>query len=294
MIYAIRQTTDYAYGELVPASRHIIRMWPLDDDSQTIVSASLSIWPQPAERHDTQDFFGNRITHIAIDTPHDALRVTLDARVEVKPCAIPPQGMAIAWEEIAAQAMVMRDAGARAPVHCLFPSRLIALDPAMTAYAAESFQPGRSVLDAVSELNRRIRDDFAYDTDATEVDTDPAHAFALRRGVCQDFAHIMIAALRGLGLPAAYVSGFLRTEPPPGQERLEGADATHAWVSVWCGAAGWVGFDPTNGIRAGSDHVRMAEGRDYADVAPLDGIIWSGAGHSLSVAVDVVPVTDEA
>lgn len=292
MIYAIRQTTDYTYGELVPASRHIIRMMPPHDEGQEVIAASLTVSPNPSERRETQDFFGNHITQIAIDTPHDALRVTLDARVRVNDVSTRTIDRAQSWDGIAVLASAMHDAGPRAPAHCLFPSRLVAIDPAMTAYAAESFPRGRPLFEAVSELNRRIRDDFLYDPLATSVDTDPAHAFALRRGVCQDFAHIMIAGLRGLGLPAGYVSGFLRTVPPPGQDRLEGADATHAWVTVWCGASGWIGFDPTNGIPAGTDHVRMAEGRDYADVAPLDGIIWSGAGHSLVVAVDVVPAMD--
>ena len=293
MIYTIRQTTDYTYGELVPASRHIIRMMPPHDDGQEVIKASLTVSPYPSERRETLDFFGNGITQIAIDAPHDALRVTLDARIRVHKASMRSMDLAQPWEDIAALASASRDAGPRAPVHCLFPSRIVALDPAITAYAAESFPRGRAFLDGVTELNRRIRDDFLYDPYATSVDTDPAHAFALRRGVCQDFAHIMIAGLRGLGLPAGYVSGFLRTVPPPGQDRLEGADATHAWVTVWGGAAGWIGFDPTNGIPAGTDHVRMAEGRDYADVAPLDGIIWSGAGHSLVVAVDVVPVMDD-
>lgn len=290
MIYDVRQTTHYSYGEAVPFSRHIIRMQPVARRGQHVTASALSIDPPPGERREAEDFFGNRVTRIAIDQPHDALIVTVRARIRVDEMEPLLPELTLPWEDVAALAMASQDCASAAPIHRLFPSRMVPIDPAMTAYAAESFIPGRPVLAAACDLNRRIQRDFAYDTGATAVDTDPAHAFALRRGVCQDFAHIMIAGLRGLGLPAGYVSGWLRTVPPPGETRLEGADATHAWVSLWCGPQGWIGLDPTNGILAGHDHVVLAEGRDYADVAPLDGIIWSGAGHALSVAVDVVPV----
>lgn len=294
MIYDIRQTTHYAYGEAVPTSRHIIRMQPVTQARQRVTACALSIEPQPGERHEGHDFFGNRVTRIAIDTAHDTLAVTVKARVRVDAAAPLLPELTLPWERVAAIALQARDTGPDAPVHKLFPSRMVPVDAALTAYAAESFTPGRPVLAAALDLNARIRRDFLYDTAATSVDTDPVHAFAMRAGVCQDFAHIMIAGLRGLGLAAGYVSGWLRTVPPPGERRLEGADATHAWVSLWCGPNGWIGLDPTNGILAGTDHVVLAEGRDYADVAPLDGIIWSGAGHALSVAVDVVPVEGAA
>lgn len=290
MIYDIRQTTHYVYGESVPVSRHVIRMRPLHDDGQSVISESLSIDPKPDERIERRDFFGNHVTQIAIASPHDQLTVTLHARVRVTPSSPVKTSANLPWETIARLAQESREAGADAPAHRLFPSRMVPINPALTDYAAESFTPGRPVWDAACDLTQRIKRDFVYDPEATAVDTDPVHAFALRRGVCQDFAHIMIAGLRGLGLAAGYVSGFLRTVPPPGEERLEGADATHAWVALWCGPDGWMGLDPTNGIQTGHDHVRIAEGRDYADVAPLDGIIWSAAGHSLSVAVDVIPV----
>lgn len=293
MIYDIRQTTHYTYAEPVPFSRHIIRMQPAPRCGQTVLSSALMIDPPPAECDDGHDFFGNRVTRIVIDAPHDALVVTVKARVEVAPAPPCVPELTLPWERIAALAIESRAAGADAPVHRLFPSRMVPVDPALTAYAAMSFTPGRPVLAAARDLTARIHRDFAYDTEATAVDTDPVHAFALRRGVCQDFAHIMIAGLRGLGLPAGYVSGCLRTVAPPGEARLEGADATHAWISLWCGPAGWIGLDPTNGILAGTDHVILAEGRDYADVAPLDGIIWSGAGHDLTVSVDVVPAGGE-
>ena len=292
MIYDVTQTTHYVYGERVPSSRHIIRMRPPETSTQKIAAFHLAIAPQPDEHREGVDFFGNPISIIRIDQPHDALDVTVQARVCVnEPEAFDP-GQTPPWERIAAFAVQSTAIDAQAPVHRLFASRLVPIDPALTAYAAESFVPGRPIVDAACELNRRIKADFVYDPLATNVDTDPVHAFAMRAGVCQDFAHIMIAGMRGLGLPVGYVSGWLRTVPPPGEVRLAGADATHAWVSVWCGAQGWVGLDPTNGIFAGADHIVLAEGRDYADVAPLDGVIWSAADHSLSVAVDVLPVVD--
>jgi transglutaminase-like putative cysteine protease len=159
-----------------------------------------------------------------------------------------------------------------------------------TAYTRESFPAGRPVLQGAAELMRRIKADFKYDTKATVVSTPISEAFGKRHGVCQDFAHIMIAGLRGIGLPAAYISGYLRTIPPPGKKRLEGADAMHAWVSVWCGEAhGWVGLDPTNAMLMGNDHIVLAKGRDYADISPVAGIILGSREQDVDVEVDVVP-----
>ncbi|MBS7804159.1 transglutaminase family protein [Rhizobiales bacterium TNE-4] len=292
MRYSVRQTTHYAYDEAVPFSRHIIRMEPGSRAGQDVLAHRLMIEPSPNERTEDRDFFGNRVTRIAIDSPHDRLSVTVEADILLQSAILPAPHQTAAWEMIASHALTEPAIGADAPGQYLFPSRMVPIDPAITAYATISFPPGRPVLEAACDLNQRIKADFIYDTTATAVDTDPAHAFAMRRGVCQDFAHIMIAGLRGLGLPAAYVSGWLRTVPPEGEMRLEGADATHAWVSVWCGRDGWIGLDPTNGILAAMDHIVLAMGRDYADVAPLDGIIWSGSGHSLHVAVDVVPIME--
>ena len=292
MRYSVRQTTQYAYEESVPSSRHIIRMQPVSRAGQDVVSQRLTIEPQPSERMEGRDFFGNYVTRIAINGPHDRLSVTVEADIRILSSKSFEPDETPSWENISKQALNAPALGPDAPSHFMFPSRMVPINPAMTAYAAESFPPGHALLACVCDLNARIKSDFIYDPLATAVDTDPAHAFAWRRGVCQDFAHIMIAGLRGLGLPAAYVSGWLRTVPPEGEVRLEGADATHAWVSVWCGEKGWIGFDPTNGIRTGTDHIVLAMGRDYADVAPLDGIIWSGAGHSLGVFVDVMPVLE--
>ena len=186
--------------------------------------------------------------------------------------------------------MASRSLAQDSPAHFLYASRQVALNGDATAWCRESFAQNRPVLEAAVELMGRIRRDFKYEKDATEVTTTVAEAFASRKGVCQDFAHVMIAGLRGLGLPAAYVSGYIRTIPPPGKPRLEGADASHAWVSVWCGPEfGWLGLDPTNDQMIGDDHVVVARGRDYADVSPIDGVFVGSGDHELSVSVDVKP-----
>jgi len=201
------------------------------------------------------------------------------------PEATPP------WEEIREAAFASIDLSPNSPAHYLFPSRQVSLDPEIRAYAADSFLAGRPVLDAAVDLMRRIKADFVYEIGATTASTTPPMSFALRRGVCQDFVHIMISGMRGLGLPAAYVSGYLRTAQAAGEDRLEGAGAMHAWVLVGCGEdVGWRGLDPTNGIFVGDDHVVLAIGRDYADVAPIDGVIFASGGQRLEVSVSVTPV----
>ena len=179
------------------------------------------------------------------------------------------------------------------PAHFLFPSRMVSLDPEIRDYARESFPPDRPVFDASIELMKRLKSDIAYEIGATTVTTTPPMSFALRRGVCQDFAHIMISGLRGIGLPAGYVSGYLRTAPRTDPTRLQGADAMHAWVLVWCGSeAGWIGLDPTNAIVASDEHIVLALGRDYTDVAPMDGVIVGSGGQRIDVAVSVTPVAN--
>jgi transglutaminase-like putative cysteine protease len=177
------------------------------------------------------------------------------------------------------------------PAHFLFPSRMISLDPEISDYTRESFPPGRPILDASIELMNRLKSDMTYEIGATTVTTMPPMSFALRRGVCQDFAHIMISGLRGIGLAAAYVSGYLRTAPRADATRLQGADAMHAWALVWCESqVGWVGLDPTNAILASDEHIVLALGRDYTDVAPIDGVIVGSGGQRIDVGVSVTPV----
>ncbi|TCK30413.1 transglutaminase-like putative cysteine protease [Ancylobacter aquaticus] len=295
MKYDIHQSTAYSYASAVPVARHVVRMVPVERPNQRVVASHFAVEPEPVEWTETRDFFGNKVVHIRIETPHRSFIVKTRARVEV---TAPPEvapGSGPSWEETREAANGSADLSALSPAHFLFPSPAVVLSPAITSWTAESFPPGRPMLAGALDLMNRIYADFTYDPRATDVSTPALKAFELRAGVCQDFAHIMIAGLRGLGLPAAYVSGFLRTEPPPGKERLQGADATHAWVSVWCGEEiGWQGLDPTNALHVATDHVVLAVGRDYTDVAPIGGVIFGSGKQKLKVEVDVIPMPDES
>jgi transglutaminase-like putative cysteine protease len=255
-----------------------------------VTAAVLDIEPPPVRRREGHDFFENRTTMVEIDAPHKTLAVKLAARIAVEAAeptdfdATPP------WEGVRGETLASLDLGPHSPVHFIYPSRQVSLDPEIRDYVHASFPPGRAILAGAAEVMRRIKHDFTYEPGATTVTTTPSMSFSLRRGVCQDFAHIMISGLRGLGLPAAYVSGYLRTVPRSGAARLEGADAMHAWVMVWCASAGWWGLDPTNALIASDDHVVLAVGRDYADVAPIGGIVLGSGQQRLATAVDVVPV----
>ena len=291
MRYAIRHVTTYGYRQAVPFARCMLRMFPREEPGQRVEATDLVVSPLPSERQEGVCFFGNRTAMVAIDQPHRALTVTVTSTVEVEHAALAAFDLSPRWETVRAEAADSAGIDAQSPVQQLYPSRLIPLDAGARAYAATSFPAGCTIMDGARDLTARIKRDFIYDPEATVVSTPLSEALANRRGVCQDFAHIMIAGLRSIGLPAGYVSGYLRTIPPPGKKRLVGADATHAWVSVWCGdGIGWVGFDPTNDMLAGNDHIVVARGRDYADVSPIDGVIIGPGKQSLDVKVDVAPI----
>jgi transglutaminase-like putative cysteine protease len=289
--YDITQVTVYDWGAAVPFADCAFRLIPIERRGQRVHVSALEVDPAAATMVDGLDFYGNHVTRVGFRRSHRRLTIRATAVVTVEP-PLPLEPDAGPSHE------AIRDVAARAtslapddPVHFLFPTRWVPLTPAVTDWAAASFPAGRSIVAGALDLTKRIRADFAYDPHATDVATPLAKAFSDRRGVCQDFAHVMIAGLRGLGLPAAYVSGYLRTVPPPGEKKLAGADAMHAWVEVWCGAdLGWVGFDPTNGIAAGLDHIVVGHGRDYTDVSPVTGIILSAGSQGLTVAVDVIEV----
>jgi transglutaminase-like putative cysteine protease len=291
MIYDIRQITTCTYASAVSNARHVLRLTPINRPGQRVQVSSLQIEPEPEHWRDGRDFFGNKLTWVGLEDAHETLTVKVSARIAVDPIVVPSAETAPGWEAVQEEVFASTDIGPMAPAHFLFPSRMVSLDPEIRDYARTSFPPGRSVLAAATELTRRIKTDMTYDTRATTVTTTPPMSFALRRGVCQDFAHIMISGLRGIGLPAAYVSGYLRTTRPAGETRLQGADAMHAWVLVWCGESiGWVGFDPTNDLIASDEHIVLAIGRDYTDVAPIDGVIVISGGQRIDVAVNVTPV----
>jgi len=290
VIYDVRQTTTCAYALPVAHARHVLRLTPIHRDGQRVQVSSLQIAPEPLHRREGRDFFGNRLTWIEIEEPHRTLTVKLAARVTVD-AAIEPAALSTPpWEAVREEAFATSDVGPLSPAHFLFPSRMVSLDPEIRDYTRESFSAGRPVLDASIELMKRLKSDITYEIGATTVTTTPPMSFALRRGVCQDFAHIMISGLRGIGLPAAYVSGYLRSAPRTDAARLQGADAMHAWVMLWCGAAaGWIGLDPTNAVLASESHVTLAFGRDYTDVAPMDGVIFGSGGQHIDVSVSVTP-----
>jgi transglutaminase-like putative cysteine protease len=291
VIYDIRHVTTYAYDSAVSFARCSLRLEPRSGDGQQLISHSVEIRPRPAERTVRRDFFGTHTESVLIEAAHRNLRIDSRSRVSLSRKALDRAAPSPAWEAIRDAAFESNSLGPHSPVSYVFASSLVPVEAPVTAYAAASFPSGNGIVAGAADLMRRIRSDFRYDAKATVISTPLREVFEKRHGVCQDFAHVMIAGLRGLGLPAAYVSGYLRTIPPAGQPRLQGADATHAWVSVWCGAGlGWIGFDPTNDIIVENDHIILAVGRDFADVSPIDVISVGSRRQKLSVAVDVLLV----
>ena len=291
MIYDVTHLTRYRYGAPVAVNTCVLRLLPRSEGGQQVVAASIEVTPRPQFFNERADSFGNRVVHMRIETPHRELRIVSSSRIVVEQPAPPIAALTPPWEDVAALAADSDSLATDSPAFGIYPSRLVPLFEDATAYARESFRAERPVYEAALELNARIKQDFAYEAGSTEVTTSPAVSFAQKRGVCQDFSHVMIAGLRGLSLPALYVSGYIRTIPPPGKARLAGSDASHAWVALWCGPAfGWLGLDPTNAIPAGDDHIIIARGRDYSDVPPVEGVILSSGGHKLDVEVDVIPV----
>jgi transglutaminase-like putative cysteine protease len=292
--YAIRHDTVYGYRAPVDIGLHMLRLTPLTIRGQRARGQTLTLAPAPSRQRMFVDHFGNVVHHVAIETTHSAFSVTLEAIVEVTRAEVAEAGPD--WEEIRA---AMRNDGFPSPpavAEFVYPSPLVALEDDAGRYAATSFPAGQPIVPGLRDLTRRIHADFAYTPNATTVSTRVAEVLATRRGVCQDFAHLMIAGLRGLGLPARYASGYLRTTPADGgAAQRRGYDASHAWVSAWCGPAlGWVDFDPTNDLVVAAEHVVVAYGRDFSDVTPLRGVILGGGSHTLSVAVSVTDLDQEA
>jgi transglutaminase-like putative cysteine protease len=295
MRYQIRLRSNYRYTTPVRFARHAFRLLPHDWPHQRVSKSVLEVEPSPYQRDEIRDFFGNRVVQVALEKPHSLLTIRMEAAVEVTDAAPSDLARSPSWETVREEAMASREFGPLSPGHYLHPGSHTGASEELVAFAREHLRPGRPLLAAAFDLACAIHRDFEYAPGATDVDTTAAQGWRLHRGVCQDFSHIMLAALRSLGVPAAYVSGLLRTRPPPGLARLEGADAMHAWVSVWLGdAAGWVDIDPTNALLVAADHIRIAVGREYADVAPIDGVIVVSGDQAHDVAVDVVPIEDPA
>jgi transglutaminase-like putative cysteine protease len=290
MRYRVRHETTYAYAQPVDLGRHMLHLLPRPLAGQRVVSASLSADPVPTTLAEGVDHFGNRVSWMALDRPHAAFRLALEAVVEVGFAAPPDVAATPGWEQVAAAAMAGGPAGWEA-AEFAFGSALAPAEEGAGAYAARSFPPGRPVLAGLLELTGRIRREFTFKPGVTTISTPVSRVLAQRAGVCQDFTHLMIAGLRALGLPARYVSGYLRTRPPPGQAPRQGADQSHAWVGCWLGPGlGWVDLDPTNDLVVRDEHVVLGWGRDYGDISPVRGIILGGGSHSVTVAVDLAPV----
>ena len=291
MLYDIRLELHYDYEGFVHGDRHLIRVAPQSIPGvQRVVASATSFEPRPDSETSFVDFFGNFVTTIAYAGYHDSLDVRLSARVAVED-EHPPADLSPDLAGLQRELATLWTLDANSPHHFLAPSPRIALSKAITDYARRSVERTASVRAAAMDLCLSIHRDFAYDKDSTDVNTTPLDAFNLRKGVCQDFVHVMIAGLRGVGIPAAYVSGFLRTIPPQGEPRLEGADAMHAWVRVWCGVHdGWLEFDPTNAVPAGADHITIGHGRDYADISPIVGVLRTSGRHETKQSVDVIRV----
>lgn len=290
MNYRITHRTTYAYDEPVAVSHHAARLRPRDTETQSCREYSLSFDPDPDLLTEHTDSFGNQASCFSIQKLHARFEVVSRSYVMLAPILQPDAAQTPPWEEVAA---LFRDPVAvdlLDPCQFVFRSPLLVHEMPLREFAQPSFKKGRPLLSAVADLSQRIFKEFTFDPKATTISTPLNEVLANKRGVCQDFAHLAIASLRAMGLPARYVSGYLRTRPPPGKARLQGVDASHAWVSCFVPGFGWVDFDPTNNCFTSLDHITVAVGRDFSDVSPVRGIITGGGHHSVTVGVDVEPV----
>lgn len=290
MIFEVSHKTVYHYTAPVAQAHHLVHLAPREHERQRTIRHGLIIEPAPASRSDFTDYFGNPASAVGIESRHSELLIHSRSVIEVK--APPPIDVkrSAAWEGAAAALTPSHDAYDIDVVQFVMPSHHTGVTPELIAFAAPSFRPGRPVLECAWDLTSRIYTDFKYDAAATDVATTVDDLLEIGRGVCQDFAHLMIGAMRAFGLPARYVSGYLLTHPPAGKEKLVGSDASHAWVSVWAPDFGWVDFDPTNNMIPKDEHITIGYGRDFQDVSPVTGVLLGGGSHHIDVAVDVTPV----
>jgi transglutaminase-like putative cysteine protease len=285
MRYRVRHVSRYEYGSPVELAAHILHLRPRPLPWQQIVSGEIVAEPSGSRRRDAEDHFGNVVTWLFLDRPHADFIITAESVVEVS-YPLPPK-VTPAWESIV-EAAHGPDAGPAAEFR--FDSPMAPSVAETRDFAAISFVKDRPVLDALCDLNRRIYKEFRFRSGVTTISTPVSQVMKRREGVCQDFSHLMVSALRGLGLPARYNSGYIRTKPPPGQKRRQGSDQSHAWVGAWMGPElGWVDLDPTNGIVVHEEHVLLGWGRDYGDVSPVQGVILGGGANHLTVSVDLEP-----
>jgi transglutaminase-like putative cysteine protease len=287
MTYNVIHRTLYEYSAPVTVSQHVTRLEPRAQASQECVRFSLKVFPEPDLRKTRSDYFGNRLCFFTIQEIHRQLEIVAHSRVTVTAPKLPPAETTPAWHHVAALFRDPVSPEVVEPYQYVFDSPQARASFDYADYALASFSGDTPLLVGAADLTRRIFTDFKFDPKATTVATPLEEVWKHRRGVCQDFAHLAIACLRSLGLPSRYVSGYLRTRPPPGKPRLTGADASHAWFRLFCPGAGWVDFDPTNNVQPGEEHIIVAYGRDFDDVSPVAGILTGGGEHDVKVSVDV-------
>jgi len=288
MHYKVIHTTRYIYNEPVSLCHNIARLIPRSTGRQTCKNSVVTIDPVPDVLNEYEDFFGNRVTYFAVQHEHTSLTVTVSSEI-VTPMSGAPEidfHSPVAWEEVKRLLAASRQEYSNV-LQYIPETPLTAADPAISAYALQSFRPGRSLFEATRELMQRIFTDFRFQPGFTTITTPLSEVMSARKGVCQDFAHLGIACLRSLGLPARYISGYIETIPPAGTKKLAGVDASHAWFSVFIPGTGWIDFDPTNNQFPGDQHLVIGWGRDYSDISPLKGVVVSSGPHRLSVSVDV-------
>lgn len=291
MKFQVRHVTDIRYAAVVRLARFNVRLRPTEWTGQRLVDYRLDVTPHPSTVVHAQGPYAVNSSRLLLGEPMSSLRIDSSFSIDVTPATPVLAALCPTLGEVREAAWSSRELGRLAPAPYLFNSPIVQINAEIGDWARPWLNASDSLMQAGQALMHAIYRQFSYDSDATRTDTPPIEAFRKRRGVCQDFAHIMVAALRTHGIPAAYMSGYLRTIPPPGKPRLVGCDAMHAWVSIWCGAGlGWIGFDPTNDLVVQGDHIVVAMGRDYADVAPVDGVFHGNEGQTLRVSVDVLPI----
>ncbi|MFJ2528897.1 transglutaminase N-terminal domain-containing protein [Pseudomonas helmanticensis] len=291
--YQIFHDTCYHYDSPVSLAQQLAHLWPRKCDWQRCTAQQLLISPDPTARRDELDVFGNPLTRLAFERPHDELQVNAQLTVEVLARPVLDFNQSPAWE-LTRDALTYSSQPLSAELleacRYRFQSPYVHLKRSFVEFSQSCFPPGRPLLLGVQDLMQKIFSEFTFDAEATQVATPLVEVLERRRGVCQDFAHLMLACVRSRGLAARYISGYLLTQPPPGQPRLIGADASHAWVSVFCPVLGWVDFDPTNNVQPALEHITLAWGRDFSDVSPLRGVILGGGNHDPEVRVTVMPL----
>jgi transglutaminase-like putative cysteine protease len=288
MKFRIKHVTTYNYSNPVSLSQNHARLTPKTNSQQTCLSSQLEIYPKPSFQQHFTDHFDNTVTVFELFSAHKQMQVVVTSDVEI--ISVSKQFMfsdKLAWESVRQQLVYPSSKEAIDAAFFTLPTGLTQFTEEMREYAEQSFTPGTSITDACQHLITRIFKEFTFDPSFSTISTPITEVFSHKRGVCQDFAHFTLACIRSLGLAARYVSGYIETLPPPGQEKLEGADATHAWISIYVPGSGWIDYDPTNNVRPTDQHIILATGRDFADVTPIKGVMYGGGSQTLDVAVDM-------